>query len=110
MFSKVLDGTLNVAHIDLSMQTKEVAVNEYLLEEASKVAGEESASAVVDMALSELVRIARLKRGIQAMKDTSEMFWPNYLEELRPNSWAAYEKRKALYEGREVEPSGSGTD
>jgi hypothetical protein len=69
------------------MQTKEVAVNEYLLEEASKVAGEASPSAVADKALSELVRIARLKRGIQAMKDTSDVFWPN--------SWAAYEKRKA---------------
>lgn len=92
------------------MQRREVAVNEYLLEEATKIAGENSPSAVVDKALSELVRIARLKRGIQAMKDTSDMFWPNYLEELRPSSWAAYEKRKALYEGGEVEPSGSRTD
>ncbi len=83
------------------MQRRDVAVDEDLLEEATKVAGEDSASAVVDKALSELVRIARLKRGIEAMKDTSDMFWPNYLEEIRPNSWAAYEKRKALYEGRE---------
>jgi hypothetical protein len=81
-----------------------VTVNDILLEEAIKVAGEDSPSVVVDMALAELVRIARLKRGIQTMKDTSEVFWPNYLEETRPNSWAAYEKRKALYEGREVEP------
>lgn len=87
-----------------------VTVNDILLEEAIKVAGEDSPSAVVDLALAELVRIARLKRGIQAMKDTSEVFWPNYLEEIRPNSWAAYEKRKALYEGREVEPRGSGSD
>ena len=87
-----------------------VTVNDILLEEAIKVAGEDSPSAVVDLALAELVRIARLKRGIQTMKDTSEVFWPNYLEEIRPNSWAAYEKRKALYEGREVEPSGSSSD
>lgn len=92
------------------MQTKEVAVSEYLLEEASKVAGEASPSAIVDKALSELVRIAQLKRGIQAMKDTSDMFWPHYLEEIRPNSWTAYEKRKASYEGREVEPRGSSID
>jgi hypothetical protein len=81
---------------------QEVDADPYLLEEATKVAKENSPSAVVDKALSELVRIARLKRGIQAMKDTSDMFWPNYLEELRPSSWAAYEKRKASYEGREV--------
>jgi hypothetical protein len=81
---------------------KDVSVNQTLLEGATKVAGEDSAPAVVDKALSELVRIAQLKRGIGAMKDTSDVFWPNYLEELRPNSWAAYEKRKASYEGREV--------
>jgi hypothetical protein len=52
----------------------------------------------VDKALSELVRIAQLRHGIQAMTDTSEVFWPNYLEELRPNSWAAHEKRKASVE------------
>jgi hypothetical protein len=91
-----------VAHIDLMQHRQEVDADPYLLEEATKVAGEDSPSAVVDKALSELVRIARLKRGIQAMKDTSDMFWPNYLEEIRPNSWAAYEKRKASYEGREV--------
>lgn len=89
---------------------KDVSVNVALLEEATRVAGEDSAFAVVDKALSELVRIAQLKRGIQAMKDTSDMFWPNYLEELRPNSWAAYEKRKASYEGREVATRGSRTD
>lgn len=97
-----------MAHI--VAMSRDVAVNEILLEEAIKVAGEDSASVVVDMALSELVRIARLKRGIQAMKDTSDVFWPNYLEEIRPNSYAAYEKRKALYEGREVEPRGDRSD
>jgi hypothetical protein len=50
---------------------KDVNVNLTLLEEATKVAGEDSASAVVDKALSEFVRIAQLKRGIQATKDTS---------------------------------------
>jgi hypothetical protein len=89
---------------------KDVSVNQTLLEEATKVAGEDSAPAVVDKALSELVRIAQLKRGIQAMKDTSDVFWPNYLEELRPNSWAAYEKRKASYEGREVASRGRSSD
>jgi hypothetical protein len=48
-----------------------------------------------DKPLSEVVRIARLTRGIQAMKNMSDVFWPNYLEEIRPNSWAAIEKRNA---------------
>lgn len=89
---------------------KDVSVDLTLLEEARAVAGESSAALVVDKALSELVRIAQLKRGIQAMKDTSDLFWPNYLEELRPNSWAAYEKRKASYEGREVATRGNSSD
>lgn len=78
-----------------------VEVNESLLEEALKVTHEQSYAAVVDKALHELVRIAELKRGIQAMRDTDDVFWPNYLEEIRPNSYAAYEKRRAAYEGRE---------
>jgi hypothetical protein len=97
------------AHID-DMNRKDVEVSTALLEEALKITGEDSPAAVVDKALSELVRIAQLKRGIQAMKDTSDVFWPNYLEELRPNSEAAYEKRKASYEGREVATGGRRTD
>lgn len=80
-----------------------VEVDERLVEEALKVTGERSVAAVVNKGLSELVRIARLKRGIQAMKDTNDVFWPNYLEEIRPNSYAAYEKRRRLYEGETSE-------
>ena len=78
-----------------------VEVDEFWLDEARKVADEESSSAVVDKALQELVRIAELKRGIKALQDTNDVFWPHYLEEIRPNSWAAYEMRRAAYEGRE---------
>jgi hypothetical protein len=46
-----------------------VSVNDELLQEATKVLGEESATAVVEKALSEFVRIARLERDVQA-KDT----------------------------------------
>ena len=92
------------------MNRIDVDVDPYLLEEAQKIADESSPAAIVDRALFELVRIARLKRGIQAMKDTDDVFWPNYLEEIRPNSWAAYEKRKASYEGREVVYGGRRTD
>ena len=82
-------------------RTTTVAVSEFWLEEARKVAREDDASAVVDKALQELVRVAELKRGIQALQDTNDVFWPHYLEEIRPTSYAAYELRRASYEGRE---------
>jgi hypothetical protein len=85
-----------------------VEVDEFLLEEARKVTAEDKPSKVVEHALREIVRVARLKRGIQAMRETSDIFWPNYLEEIRPNSWAAREKRRAAYEGREVSEVGIG--
>lgn len=78
-----------------------VTVDEQLLKDARKVTvGADEA--VVEKALEDMVRIARLKRGIQAMRDTSEVFWPNYLEEIRPNSYAAYEKRLELYTGKKA--------
>jgi hypothetical protein len=80
------------------MSRTNVKNGEQLMEKATKDRRRRLPSAVVDKAQSELVRIAQLRRGIQAMKDTSEVFWPNYLEEIRPNSWAAYEKRKASVE------------
>lgn len=33
------------------------------------------------------MRVADLDRAIRALKETPDVFWPNYLEELRPNSW-----------------------
>ncbi|HJQ40169.1 MAG TPA: hypothetical protein VKB93_23750 [Thermoanaerobaculia bacterium] len=78
-----------------------VEVDEFLLDEARKVLPDEKPADVVAEALREVVRIARLKRGIQAMRETSDLFWPGYLEEIRPNSWAAYEQRRAAYEGRQ---------
>lgn len=80
---------------------KHIPVDETLLEEARLVTGAMSDSEVVNTSLSEVVRVARLKRGIQALRDTRDLFWPNYLEETRPNSYAAYEARRAVYEGRE---------
>ena len=77
-----------------------VEVREILLEQALRVTDEKTYSDVVEKALQELVRIADLKRGIAALRDTDDVFWANYLEEIRPNSYAAYEKRRAAYEGR----------
>ena len=78
-----------------------VNVDEQLLEEARRVMDGATDSDVVNKSLSEVIRVAALKRGIQTLRDTSDVFQPNYLEELRPNSYAAYEARRALYEGRE---------
>lgn len=85
------------------MKRTTVDVDESLLEEAAKVAEGDTYSAVVAQALKELVRVANLKRGIHALREADALFWPNYLEDIRPNSWAAYEKRRAAYEGREPE-------
>jgi len=87
----------------VKQRTTTVEVNEFWLAEARKITHEDDASAIVDKALQELVRVAELKRGIKALQDTNDVFWPHYLEELRPNSWAAYELRRAAYEGREPE-------
>jgi hypothetical protein len=83
------------------MKSTSVEVDETLLEQARKVVHQDEPARVVEHALSELVRIAELKRGMQTLKDTNDVFWPHYLEEIRPNSWSAYEKRRAVYEGRE---------
>ena len=85
------------------MKSTSVEVDETLLEQARRVVHYDQPERVVEHALSELVRVAELKRGIQTLKDTNDVFWPHYLEELRPNSWSAYEKRRAVYEGREAD-------
>jgi hypothetical protein len=87
------------------MKRTSVEVSDTLLQEARKVMKQDEPVRVVEHALSELVRIAELKRGIQTLKDTNDVFWPHYLEEIRPNSWSAYEKRRAVYEGREPDES-----
>ena len=78
-------------------------VDEALLNEARQVTGGDTDADVVAKALEEVLRVARLKRGVQAMRDTSDVFWPHYLMEIRPNAYDAYEKRRAAYEGREPE-------
>ena len=69
-----------------------VTVDEQLLKDARSIAAGADES-VVDKALEDMVRVAKLKRGVQAMRDTAEVFWPNYLEDIRPNSHAAHEKQ-----------------
>lgn len=85
------------------MKRTAVDADESLLEEARKVTDETSPGAIVDKALEELVRVAKLKRGIQAIQSTKDIYSEKYLAEIRPNSWAGVELRRALYEGREPE-------
>jgi hypothetical protein len=82
------------------MKRLKVSVDPQLLEAARHVTPERTDEAIVNRGLEELVRVANLKRGIKAMRETDDVFWPNYLEEIRPNSYAAYEKRLALYTGK----------
>lgn len=71
-----------------------VEVDEELLKEALKASGDKTPTEVVEKGLAaEVARVARLKRGIEWLRTTKDVFWPNYLEEIRPNSWAAMEKR-----------------
>ena len=51
-----------------------VEVNEKLIEEARRVTGGRTDADVVRNALMEVVRIADLKRGVQALRDTNEVF------------------------------------
>jgi hypothetical protein len=81
------------------MKRVKVTVDPQLLEAARHVTPERTDEAIVNKGLEELVRVANLKRGIKAMRDTDDVFWPNYLEEIRPNSNAAYEKRLAPRRG-----------
>ncbi|HUP61214.1 MAG TPA: type II toxin-antitoxin system VapB family antitoxin [Thermoanaerobaculia bacterium] len=78
------------------MKRKTVTVDEELLEKARQVTGERTNSAVVDTALTELLqRVDRLQRAIERFRATPDFFWPDYLETIRPNSWAAQERRAA---------------
>jgi len=82
------------------MKRTSVVLNEELLKKAMETTGERTYSAVINYALQEVVRVGRLERGIQALRDTPNVFLPGYFEEIRPNSWAAIEKRKSANERR----------
>jgi hypothetical protein len=56
---------------------------------------------VNDAVPEEAARVIALKRAIQTLRETGDVFWPNYLEEIRPNSHAAHEARHTAHENRE---------
>jgi hypothetical protein len=76
------------------MKRTNVVLDEELLETARRVTGEKTYSATVNKALAEVVRKARLQKAYHALMNGPDPFWPGYLEEIRPNSYAAIEARK----------------
>ena len=60
-----------------------VEVDDELLQEALKVTGAETPTEVVEKGLIEVVRVASLRHGIEWLRTTKDVFWPNYLEQLR---------------------------
>ncbi|HKO58940.1 MAG TPA: type II toxin-antitoxin system VapB family antitoxin [Thermoanaerobaculia bacterium] len=76
------------------MKRTNVVLDEELLEQARRVTGERTYSATVNKALAELVRKAKLKESFEKMYAGGDLFWPGYLEEIRPNSYAAIEARR----------------
>lgn len=81
------------------MKRTNVVLDEELLERARQVTGERTYSAVVTKGLEELVRVAELKRAIQAMRDTKDFFFPGYPEMIRPNLWTPNEKKTTPSKG-----------
>src|SRR5687768_5454953 len=77
------------------MKRMNVVLDEELVDEVRRESGERTYSAALTKELEEFVRIARLTRAIQEMRDTKDFFRPGYLEKIRPNSWAAIEMRRA---------------
>jgi hypothetical protein len=76
------------------MKRTNVVLDEELLEQARRVTGERTYSATVNRALAEMVRKANLKESFARLYANGDPFFPGYLEELRPNSYAAIEARR----------------
>jgi putative antitoxin of VapBC-like toxin-antitoxin system len=76
------------------MKRTNVVLDEQLLEEARRVTGERTYSGTVNKALAEMVRKTKLKQAFEQMYANGDPFVPGYLEEIRPNSYAAIEARR----------------
>lgn len=85
------------------MKRTNVVLDEQVLEEALRLSGERTYSAVINKALAEMVRVMTLKRGIAALQSGGDPFWPGYIEEIRPN----YSGQKRAEEKKEELPFGS---
>ncbi|HVR38658.1 MAG TPA: type II toxin-antitoxin system VapB family antitoxin [Thermoanaerobaculia bacterium] len=94
------------------MKRTNVVLDEQLLEEALKVTGERTYSAVLNKALSELVRQGKFRENLKRMQALAgeDFFFPGYLEQIRPNAYSVLkEKRPAAHEVRAPRKKKSGT-
>jgi len=81
------------------MKRTNVILDEQLLKDAVELTGEKTYSAVINRALSEIVRKLKVKRGIERFQQYEDPFWPGYAEELFGKEWA--ERQRKREEARE---------
>ncbi|MGZ5433752.1 MAG: type II toxin-antitoxin system VapB family antitoxin [Thermoanaerobaculia bacterium] len=79
------------------MKRTNVVLDESLLEKARRVGGEKTYSATINKALEEYVKKRDFWEAYKRFAEEAkkgDFFWPNYLEEIRPNAYAVLEKKK----------------
>lgn len=65
----------------MCMKRMNVMVDEKLLEEAVRVAGERTYSATINRALGELVRVSKVREGLKGLSGSG--WWEGNLKEMR---------------------------
>jgi hypothetical protein len=86
------------------MKRTNVVLDEKLLEEARKVSGEKTYSATITKALENVVRKKRFWEAygkFEKMAHEDDVFWPNYLEEIRPAGRMTRLQKKTRVAARE---------
>lgn len=79
------------------MKRVSVAVDEQLLKDARKTSGEKTDAGAIRAALKEMVRVRKLRVALDEFQKEAakgDFFWPNYLEESRPNAYAVAKKKR----------------
>jgi hypothetical protein len=82
-----------------------VTVDEEVLKDARIASGEKTDADAIRKALTEMVRQVRFRRALEKFEEEvakGDFFWPNYIEEIRPNSRSVHfrKKRVAAHEKR----------
>ena len=89
------------------MKRTNVVLDEELLEEARRMAGERTYSGAINKALAEYVRVATVQQGIEALRAMgSAGLVPGYLKRIRPNVYGGGE-RVAAHEVRASRKKGT---
>ena len=79
------------------MKRTNVVLDEELLEKARRVSGERTYTAAITKALQEYVKKHDFWESYRRFEEEAakgDFFWPNYLEELRPNAYSVLAKKK----------------